>query len=76
MYHLGRCVNMHTYTPECYCVIEILAEKADRDLLQGPEVPASYKVFIDYNITVVKWLLQQFTFVVQQFCLKTPHFCS
>ena len=45
---------MHTYTPECYCVIEILAEKADRDLLQGPEVPASYKVFIDNNITVVK----------------------
>ena len=47
---------MHTYTPECYCVILklILAEKADRDLLQGPEVPASYKVFIDYNITVVK----------------------
>ena len=45
---------MHMYTPECYCVIEILAEKADRDLLQGPEVPTSYKVFIDYNITVVK----------------------
>ena len=45
---------MHTYTPECDCVIGILAEKADRDLLQGPEVPASYKVFIDYNITVVK----------------------
>ena len=45
---------MHTYTPECYCVIEILAEKADRDLLQGPGVQTSYTVFIHYNITVVK----------------------
>lgn len=44
---------MHMYTPECYCVIEILAEKADRDLLQGPEVPTSYKVFIDYNIILL-----------------------
>ena len=46
------------YTLECYCVTEILAEKADRGLLQGPEVQTSYyKVFIDYNSTVVKWLL-------------------
>lgn len=45
---------------ECYCVIEILVEKADRDLLEGPEDPTSYNVFIDFNISVIKWLRQQY----------------
>lgn len=45
---------------ECYCVIEILVEKADRDLLEGPEDPTSYHIFIDFNISVIKWLRQQY----------------